>query len=125
MKNFQEKRGFKYLIQTKPFLIFLAIVIIFFTFNIVKLVGKMNETVKNRKIAEEKVIELQQRKQKLLGDIKKLETDKGKEEIFRENFGLSKEGEGMIMVVEDKNQKKPEEEKSENSIFSFFKNLFK
>jgi len=111
--------------QTKPFLILLGVVVVFFAFNVASLVGKMRDTIKNRKIAEEKVVELQQRKEKLEADIKKLGTEKGKEEIFRENFGLSKNGEGMIMVVEDNNKKPTEATEKSGGFFSFFKKLFR
>ena len=84
----------------------------------------MRETSKNKKIAENKIVELKQQKEKLLSDINSLNTDEGKEKIFRENFGLAKEGEDVIVVVEDKNSSRIEENVS-SGFFSFLKNLFR
>lgn len=122
MRNFQEKKGLKHIFYSKIFLVFLIIIILFFLWNILGLFGKMKETIHNRRIAEEKVIELQERKAKLIFDIEKLETDEGKEEIFRENFGLSKDGEGMILVVED-TEKSDDNQMAEK--LPFWKKLFR
>lgn len=83
----------------------------------------MNDTIKNKKIAEDKVYELEQRKEKLLSDIENLNTDKGKEKVFRENFGLGKEGEGMIVVVEDKSSPPVQRDEEKKGILDFFNNL--
>ena len=84
----------------------------------------MRETEKNKQIVENRVLELKEQKEKLLADINSLETEEGKEKFFRENFGLAKEGENVIIVVEDKNlPKEPAEDSS--GFWSFLKNLFK
>jgi cell division protein FtsB len=75
-------------------------------------------------VVENKVIELQKQKEKLSLDIEKLKTDEGVEESIRTKFGLAKEGEGEIVIVEDKNPSPPVE-KSDGGFFSFLKNLFK
>ena len=81
-------------------------------------------TRENRKIAENKVQELELEKEKLSSDIAKLKTEKGIEENIREKFGLAKEGEGMIVIVEDKNPQTEQNDFSEG-FFSFFKSWFK
>jgi cell division protein FtsB len=84
----------------------------------------MQETEKNKKIAEDKVTTLEQQKEKLSADINDLSTTEGKEKLFRENFGLAKDGEDMIVIVEDKNPPvapKP----APSGFFSFLKNIFK
>jgi cell division protein FtsB len=124
MRNFQEKKGLKYFLQSKPVLVLLFLVVIVFTWNIISLTKKLQETYKNKKIQEAEISNLEKRKEKLSSDIEKLGTDKGKEEMIRENFGLVKEGENVIVIVEDKNQVKTPVEKKENSFFSFFKRLF-
>lgn len=84
----------------------------------------MVETGKNKKIVEDKIIALQQQKEKLSSDISNLQTDQGKEKIFRENFGLAKNGEDMIVIVEDKNPPVAPQPAA-SGFFSFLKNLFK
>ena len=76
---------------------------LFFVWGIIGFMGKMEVTRQNKKIAENKVAELQQEKIKLSSDIAKLKTEGGVEESIRLKFGLAKEGEGLIVVVDDKN----------------------
>jgi hypothetical protein len=124
MKSFQKKRGFRNIMQSRPVLGLLGILLFIFTFGLIGFMGKMQITIENRKIAENKVTELQAMKDKLSSDISKLKTDSGVEESIRDKFGLAKEGEGEIVIVDDKNTPKiPKQESS--SFFSFLKNLFK
>lgn len=123
MRNFQEKKGLKRFLQSKPVLILLFILVIVFTLNVISLMGKLKETEKNKKIQEVEINNLQKRKEKLSDDIEKINTEKGKEEMIRENFGLVKEGEGMIIIVEDKNETSDLPE-SKKGILYFLKSLF-
>ena len=82
----------------------LGVLALMFAYGVIGFMGKMKETSRNRKIAEEKVAELSKQKEKLSSDIGKLQTEEGVEENIREKFGLAKEGEEVIVVVEDKNQ---------------------
>jgi uncharacterized protein YpmB len=112
-------------VQSRPVLILLGILILIFVWNILGFWSKMEETSKNKKTVEDKVVTLKQQKEKLSSDINSLETDQGKEKLFRENFGLAKEGENMIVVVEDKNPPVALKTTSSSGFFSFFRNLFK
>jgi len=124
MRNFQEKRGIRHIMQSRLILVFLGVIILVFAWSVIQLVSKAEETAKNKNIAEDKIVELQKGKEKLSSDIAKFQTEKGIEENIREKFGLAKEGENMIVIIEDKNL--PEKEKIEpNAPFSFFRNLFK
>lgn len=110
--------------ESKPFLIVFGLCILFFLWNMVGFFNKMQETEKNKKIAEDKVAELQQQKEKLTSDINSLKTDEGKEKFFRENLGLAKDGEDMIVVVDEKSQ--PASTNTESGgLWGFFKNLFR
>ena len=125
MRNFKEKKSFYSTLQSTPFLIFFSIVIIFFVWNLLGFVGKMQDTIKNRKIAEEKIKELEKTKQDLSTDIANLQTEKGAEESIREKFGYAKEGEGMILIVEDKELNQNNKEQNTGGFIFWFKNLFK
>ena len=87
--------------------------------------NKMGETSRNKEIIEDKVTELEKSKEKLNSEIIKLKTEKGIEENIREKFGLAKEGEEMIVIIEDKNSEEAEKETDSEGFFSFFKNWFK
>lgn len=110
--------------QSKPVLVLLGGLILVFAWSVLGFWNTMRETEKNKQIVENKVVELKVQKEKLLADINSLETEEGKEKFFRENFGLAKEGENVIIVVEDKNLPK-EPDKDSSGFWSFFKNLFK
>ena len=120
MRNFQKKRGWKNIAQSKPVLVFLAVLVLFFAWQVLGFMRKMQVTVENRKIAEDKVAQLEKEKEKLSADIAKLKTDQGVEESIRDKFGLVKEGEEVIVVIEDKDQ--PKAPKQESS--GFFSSLF-
>lgn len=124
MRNFQEKRGLRAILQSKPALILLGVVILAFAWSIIGLAGKTEDTAKNKKNAIDKIAELQQEQDKLSFDIQNLQTDQGKEAAVRENLGWGKPGEGMIVVVDDKTQPNVKETQ-QTGFFSFLKNLFK
>jgi cell division protein FtsB len=124
MSNFQRKRSGRQILESKPVLALFAIIILIFAWSVLGLWNKMQDTAKNKKLVEDKITELQIQKQKLTADINSLNTDEGKEKIFRENYGLAKEGEDLIVVEEDKNAADASKS-AESSIISFFKNLFK
>ena len=86
--------------------------------------AKLGETSKNRQISEMKVVELKEFKEKLSYDIEKLKTDEGLEESIREKFGLIKEGEGLIVVVDDKNAIPPQDDGGKNWFMLFLDNWF-
>jgi len=124
MRNLENKRGWKNIVQSKPFLILFGIVILIFSWNVFGFCNKMQETSKNKKIVEDKVATLKQQKENISSEINSLNTDQGKEKFFRENLGLVKEGEDVTIVVEDKNP--PVTPKPASSgFFSFFTNWFK
>lgn len=125
MNKFQKKGKWDNLIYSKIFLTFLGILIIFFIFNMFHFMNKASDTFKNKKNVEDKIIELEKSKDKFNTDILKLQTEKGVEESIREKFGLAKEGENMIMIVNDKNEKKVEESNDSKGFLYFFKNWFK
>ena len=110
--------------QSRPILVLLGVLVLIFAWSVFGFMGKMQTTRENRKIAEEKLIKLQKQKEKLSSDIAKLNTDEGVEESIRARFGLVKEGEGMIVIVDDENPLEVEKQE-EGGFFSFFTNLFK
>jgi cell division protein FtsB len=124
MRNFERKTAWKNIIESKPVLIFLSILILVFAWSVFRFWNKMEETGKNRKVIEDKITELREKREKLLLDIDNLNTEEGKEEFFRENYGLIKEGEEMIIVVEEKKSAEEPELKPFSRFFLFFKNWF-
>lgn len=125
MRNFQKKRVWRSIMQSRPVLVLLGAVILVFTWSVLGFWNKMRETGKNKQVVENKVIELKVQKEKLLADISSLQTEEGKEKFFRETYGLAKEGENVIVVVEDKPSPLPPKASFSDGFFSFLKNIFK
>ncbi len=125
MRSFQKRGKLWRLMQSKFFLLVLGIIILAFFFSMFSFTGKMEETSRNRKILEEKIVELEKSKEKLNYDITRLKTEEGIEENIREKFGLAKEGENMILIIDDKNSTETEEEAGLSWFSLFFQNLFK
>jgi cell division protein FtsB len=125
MRSFQDKKRWRRVMESKPVLVFLFLVILVFAWSVLGLVGKMSETQKNKNEVKAKITELQKNKDKLSANISKLQTDEGIEESIREKFGWVKEGEGVIVVVDSTASEDLDKTEDDGGFFSFFKNLFK
>ncbi len=119
MKNFQVKNKNRSFFYSKQFLIFLGMVVLFFIWQIFGFVQKAQMASKNRKIAEDKNKELILKKQNLEGSLGKLYTAEGKEDFIKENYGLVKEGEEIVILTEEDSLNTEKEKKS-----SGFLNIF-
>ena len=124
MRSFQRKRGLRDIIHSRPILAVLGLVALFFAWGVIGFMSKAQITRENRQIAENKIAELEEKRERLSLEIAKLKTESGIEENIREKFGLAKEGEGLIVVVENQSEKEAEESQS-GGFLSFLKNLFK
>ena len=124
MRNFQEQNKWSHIMQSRPVLFILFLIVVFFLWSIIGLVSKAEETSKNKNLAEDRKQELLDKKERLTKDIEKLNTEKGIEESIRDKFGYVKQGEEMIVVVENKNPTIVPDQKA-TGIFGFFKRLFK
>ena len=60
---------------------------------------KQQESAGLRAQAEAQLKDLTQRQAQLNSDIAKLETDRGKEEVLRDQYALAAKGETMIVIV--------------------------
>ena len=125
MKDFQKEGKLRRFLQTKTFLVFLGVVVIFFLYNIFNFTRKLQETRKNREIAEKNIEELESTKEKLQADIEKLNTERGVKESIREKFGLAEEGERLIMIVEKQKSSGSEEPARSNKFWHFITSWWK
>ena len=112
-------------LESKPVLFVLFLVVLAFAWSVFGFMGKMSDTRKNRQLVQARVAELQKEHGRLSADISKLSTEEGMEHSIREKFGFAKEGEELIVVVEDQSKKGEEEKKNSRWFSSFFSNLFR
>lgn len=62
--------------------------------------GKERESRALREQAEMQLSDLSKREAQLDADIANLETDRGKEQVLREQYALAARGEGLIVIVD-------------------------
>lgn len=110
--------------ESRPVLAFFGVVVLIFAWSVFGLFGKMQETIKNKNEAEQKLTGLQQQKDKLSTDISKLSTDEGKQESIREKFGWALPGEGVIVVTDDKTTAQAGAGAESSGFFGWLKSLF-
>ncbi|HEU0085898.1 MAG TPA: septum formation initiator family protein [Candidatus Paceibacterota bacterium] len=126
MRNFQPKKNrLRRIVESPPFLVLLFAIVVLFSWSVFGFFEKMRETEAKRETAEEKVAELSEKKEKLTRDIEYLETDRGVEDNIREKFGFVKEGEKVIVIVEDENFSTQSIEEEKGSFWKFIRNIFK
>ena len=125
MADFQKNKLLHSFLYSKPALTVLILILILLAYSVIDIYGKTRETVQKRNFAEEKVKELEDREGKLTEQIKSLKTESGVEASLRDKFGLVKEGEGIVVIVDDKKNVDQGFSKSRSGFVMFFKNLFK
>lgn len=118
MRDFQQKKRWRNIVESRPVLIFFGLLLLFFAWGVIGLMSKMKMTIENRKIAENKFADLQKKKESFSADVAKLNSQSGIEESIRERFPVVKEGEGLIVVVDEK-EKAEEQKKEDEGFFSF------
>ncbi|MDE2399736.1 MAG: septum formation initiator family protein [Patescibacteria group bacterium] len=127
MRDFQQKKRWRSVVESWPVLTILGILLLLFAWGIIGLWSKMQITAENKKIAENQLKELKEKQAIFSADVAKLNSQSGMEETIRERFPVVKEGEGLIVVVDDKN--KTEAPKTETggffSFLYFWKGWFK
>lgn len=103
----------------------LFLVLVFFAWNVIGFLGKLWNTEENRRVAEEKVEELKERKENMSYEIDRLNTKEGIEENIREKFSVVKEGEKVIIIVDEDRGEGFSSEEEDSGFLNFFKNWFK
>src|SRR3989344_965976 len=119
MLDYQEKRNIKRFVYSRPVIGFLLILISKGVWNAY---SESKLTSDNRNSAEQEFNDLLSRKDVIQKQIADLSTFEGKEREVRSKFQVAKEGEQMVMIVDEKKDYvQPEEEKS---IFLKIKDFF-
>jgi cell division protein FtsB len=102
MREFQEKRRFRKILYSKGTVAVLAILVIFFSRATWKLYTKERESAANAEQAHNSLKRMEDRKKVLSDEISRLKTDEGIEEEIRSKYGVSKPGEQVLIIVDDK-----------------------
>ncbi|OGI88453.1 hypothetical protein A2995_01465 [Candidatus Nomurabacteria bacterium RIFCSPLOWO2_01_FULL_33_24] len=125
MKKFQENNKSNKIIYSRIILFFLILISIFLAYNLLEKFKDHQETTSAKRIAKEKLEELEKQESNLQSKIINLQTEQGIEEDIREKFRVGKEGEELIIIIEDQNSSE-EDLKNQNKkgFLDFLKNIF-
>ncbi len=123
MSNLKKNR---YRFWHSPFvLIILFGFLVFFGYKIIDLVAKERETSLKKELILSQINTLKEREKNLLKNTLKLETEEGKEEVIREKYQVSKEGEKIIIIVDEENNESEVIENENHGFVNWIKKIFK
>src|SRR6185436_15859260 len=101
MAEFQKKHNSQNIWHSPLMLFVLLVVVVVFAYNMVGLIEKTHDTAKKREITLNQINDLQARETTLKSDIGKLSTEEGAEEVLREKYQMVKQGEKMVVIVDN------------------------
>lgn len=105
-------------------LIILFSLIIIFGYNMISLLNKKKDTTSKKEQILAQIEDLKEREQTLRKNNLKLETEEGKEEVIREKYQVSKEGEKVIVIVDEENNESKETENENHGFINWVKKIF-
>ena len=125
MAEFKRKNSYNFW-HSPIALIALFCLVILFMYNIIGLAKKEAETAKKKKLILAQIETLRSREENLSRDIEKLKTEQGIEETIRDKYQVVKEGEKMVVIIDDEeNKSEIKELPKENSFWTWLSNLTK
>jgi cell division protein FtsB len=101
MSNFYRKRKMQQLVYSRAAIALLVIPIGFLGYAALGAYGKATDSGMRREAAEEELYRMEERQRALVSDIELLESDRGKEEALRERYQVGREGEHMLVLIND------------------------
>jgi len=123
MRDFQQKRKLSKFIYSPKLILILVIIAVIVVRGAWGVYKKERESRANFKLAQSQYIEKEKMESELTAKIERLNTDSGIEEEIRQNFGVVKPGEEVVLIVEEKN-KTTTEDGTKQSFWSKFKSGF-
>lgn len=99
---------------------------IFFAYNIINLVETERETHKKKEVILEEINNLKKKEMILSSNLAKIDTEEGVEEIIRDKYQVTKEGEKMIIIIDsDRNNIREKNISERPSFFKWITGLFR
>ena len=112
------------MIWRRNFIIILSFFTILLIVNIVRLTDKFLITAQKKQIAREKYSMISSQEIDLQAKVSELNTDEGIEKSIRDRFPVVKEGEQVILIIDNDDIDKNNENKDKPSFRQFLKSLF-
>jgi cell division protein FtsB len=124
MAEYQKSRKLQKLMNSKLTLAVLLALFLFLSVNLWKIASKERETNQARAAAESQLANLRSQNDSLQSDIDKLQTSGGVEESIRDKFRVVKDGEGLVVIVDDQNGNNATSTRKLSIFRQFLKDLF-
>ena len=101
-------------------------VLVLFIYNIIGLIEKERETSKKKDLILSNIETLRGRETSLSKDIAKLKTEEGVEETIRDKYQVVKEGEKMVIIVDEEKKESldSDNERNKHGFFEWIKRMF-
>ena len=122
MLEFQDKKMFRRVLYSRVTFVLFFIICVFVGRAAVSMYKSDSLTGEKRKIAEEELMTVKTRENALKAQVISLKTERGVEEELRKKFRVVKNGEGVIIVVD---QEKKEATTTKSGFADFFKWVLK
>jgi len=123
MAEFKKKN--KYSFWFSPIvLVILLILLGFLVYSVAGLIKKEKETAVKKENVLDKIDSLETREESLTQDIHKLETEEGIEDTIREKYQVVKEGEKMVVIVDEEKPTPEINSTKEHGFWNWLKNVF-
>lgn len=124
MKEFKKDKNNNKFYHSPIFLFVLFLFLLLLVYKVFGLIKKEKESAKNRDLILAQIEDLKKREYNLSNEIEKLETEEGVEKLIREKYQVAKEGEKMVIIVEEDNVENKIEKDNSKSFLLWIKNLF-
>jgi cell division protein FtsB len=102
MARFEKRREQQSIIYNRVTVAILAVLVVVLGFSVYSVFEKRHEAALNAKNAQYEVATLTERKSTMQSQIDKLQTDAGVEGAIRDKYRASKDGEGLVVIVDPK-----------------------
>lgn len=118
MREFQKRRKLKERLYSIPVLLVLLVLLFVALNGAWNMYGKYasNSAELSRMRAE--AADMRERREELTGKLRYLETDKGVEEEIRNKYNVVKEGEEVVVIVDDRASTSPESRSEKGGFFA-------
>ncbi|MFA6397253.1 MAG: septum formation initiator family protein [Candidatus Paceibacterota bacterium] len=125
MANFQRKNKYKNVLYSKVSIVILGLLTLFLLVGVISMIRKTREAYINKEVTKEKLAELKDQKGLLENETAKLKTEEGVEESIREKFRVVKDGEGLVVITDEKPKKEEiDSSRKDGGFWQFIKNIF-
>lgn len=124
MAEYQKIKNHKGITHSKATMLVLFLISIVLIAGLFSIIPKERATRENKKQVIDALNLLQNQSSSLAYQIENLKTEAGIEEKIREKYRVVKEGEGLIVIVDEKKSEESAPISESNNFWDFFRNIF-